>query len=174
MGQLRLMALVRLLGGQDAAAEARLPDRGGQGRAGLGRRRRGAPAPWLILVKFPSDSCRSVVIDMGGTAPKPLRRACRGRILFSLSGFSSVSTTEKPGGVIPARPGRLREDRGFSPRSAHEGIAASGVNCPSQAAGYPHPLKCQGRFGRHPNPRRNPNPLRRTVRFARHPIPRRD
>ena len=64
------------------------------------------------------------VNDLGGTAPKLLPGACRGRILDALSGFSSVSTAQKPGGVIPVRPGLLREDRGFSPRSAREGIAA--------------------------------------------------
>ena len=58
---------------------------------GLRRRWRGALDSCLIVVLFPSDSCRSIAIDMGGTAPKPLRRACRGRILNALSGFSSVS-----------------------------------------------------------------------------------
>ena len=48
--------------------------------------------------------------DVGGMALKPFRLVCPRRILISLSGSSSVSTDYKPGGVIPARPGLLRED----------------------------------------------------------------
>ena len=61
---------------------------------------------WRFGVKkWPTDGN-----DVGAATPKPLRRRTQGRILDSLSGFTKVSTAEKPGGVIPDRPGLLRED----------------------------------------------------------------
>ena len=65
---------------------------------------------WLIFVAFRSQGGQSVVNDPGGKPPKPLPRGCRGRILNALSGFARVSIAEKSWGVIPARPGLLRED----------------------------------------------------------------
>ena len=86
-----------------------------------------------------------------------------------LSGFSSVSTAEKPGGVIPVRPGLLREDRGFSLRSAHEGIAARRVeSSPSPAAGNLYPPKRTVRFTHgYPTPGGIPIPRTESRRWTK-------
>ena len=62
---------------------------------------------------------------------------------------------QKPGGVIPVRPGPLREDRDISPRSAHEGIAVGWGDISFDRSQWaPYPRRRTARFTRTPNPRR--------------------
>ena len=70
----------------------------------------GSAAVRATLGKVQAISRVIVVNDPCGIKANPLRRDSLGWILDMLSGFTKVSTAQKPGGVIPVRPGLLRED----------------------------------------------------------------